>query len=94
MIAEQVVELALAEAGVVAPLDPHPLRVRPADRYARAADYADGRLVPPSDIRPYPFEVTLTVPSGDEPGAIAALGAAVTGILRNYRRFIAHGADL
>ena len=94
IIAEQVVRPALAEASVVAQLDPHPLRVRPSDRFSRAADYADGRLAPPAEIRPYPFEVTLTVPPGDTTAAIAALGAAITGILRNYRRFIAHGADL
>jgi hypothetical protein len=94
VIAEQVVKPALAEAAAIAPLDPHPLRVRPADRYARAADYAHGRLAPPAEFRPYPFEVKLSVPPGDETAAIGAIGAVVTGILRNYRRFIAHGANL
>ena len=94
IIADQVIKPALAEAGAIVRLDAHPLRVRPADRYARAADYADGRLAPPAEIRPYPFEVKLAVPPGDDTAAIAALDAAIAGILRNYRKFIAHGADL
>lgn len=94
LIADQVIRPALAEAGAIVPLDAHPLRVRPADRYARAADYADGQLAPPAEIRPYPFEVKLAVPPGNEAAATAAIGAAVVGILRNYRRFIAHGANL
>jgi hypothetical protein len=94
IIAGQVIKPALAEAGAVVPLDGRPIRVRPADRYARAADYADGRLVPPADIRPYPFEVKLAVPAGPASAAIASIGASVKAILRNYRRFIAHGANL
>lgn len=94
IIASQVIRPALDEAGAIVPLDTQPLRVRPADRYARAADYAEGRLAPPPEIRPYPFEVKLAVPPGDDTAAVAALGAAITGIFRNYRRFIAHGASL
>jgi hypothetical protein len=95
VIAEEVVEPALAAAAVELPLATQSVRVRPGDRYARAADYAHGRLSAPAEIRPYPFEVELFAPRA-QPAAdqVNGLFVAITEILRNYRAFIAHASDL
>ena len=69
--------------------------MRPGDRYARTADYANGRLSPPADVRPYPFEIELFAPRGPITEEYAdGLFVALTEILRLYRAFIAHGQNL
>lgn len=95
IIAAEVVEPALAAAASALPLATQSVKVRPSDRYARTADYASGRLAPPADVRPYPFEIELYAPR--EPiteKRIDGLFVALTEILRLYRGFIAHGQDL
>ena len=95
LIAREVVEPALAAAAVALPLATQAVKVRPSDRYARTADYAHGRLSPPADVRPYPFEIELYAPR--EPISeerTDGLFVVLTEILRLYRAFIAHGQDL
>jgi hypothetical protein len=94
IIAAEVVEPALA-AAVSLPLATQAVKVRPDDRFARTADYAHGRLSPPADIRPYPFEIELFAPRAaiTEPH-VDGLFVVLTEILRLYRAFIAHGQDL
>jgi hypothetical protein len=95
IIAAEVVEPALAAAAVSLPLATQAVKVRPGDRYARTADYAHGRLSPPADVQPYPFEIELFAPRGaitDE--RTDGLFVTLTEILRLYRAFIAHGRDL
>lgn len=95
IIAAEVVEPAIAAAASALPLATQAVRVRPSDRYARAADYATGRLAPPADIRPYPFEIELFAPRGPiTEEHTDGLFVALTEILRLYRSFIAHGQDL
>jgi hypothetical protein len=61
----------------------------------RLADYADGRLTAPPDLRPHPFEAELFAP-GIAPRElrIRSLFVAVHEILRNYRRLQAHAQDI
>ena len=95
IIAAEVVEPALAAAATALPLATQSVKVRPSDRYARTADYAHGRLAPPADVRPYPFEVELHAPRGPiTEERLDGLFVALTEILRLYRGFIAHGQDL
>lgn len=95
IIARDVVEPALAAAAIALPLATQSVRVRPSDRYARTADYAHGRLSPPADVRPYPFEIELFVPRGPVTEQLLdGLFVAFTEILRHYRGLIAHGQDL
>ncbi len=95
IIAAEVVEPALAAAAVSLPLATQAVKVRPGDRYARTADYAHGRLSPPADIRPYPFEIDLFLPrEALSEERTDGLFVVVTEILRLYRAFIAHGQDL
>jgi hypothetical protein len=95
VIAEEVVEPALAAAAAELPLAMQAVRVRPGDRYARAADYAHGRLSAPAEVRPYPFEVELFAPRTQAAeDQVNGLFVAVTEILRNYRAFIAHATNL
>ena len=95
IIAAEVVEPALAAAAESLPLATQAVRVRPGDRYARTADYAHGRLSPPADVRPYPFEIELFAPRGPiTEERTDGLFVVLTEILRLYRAFIAHGQDL
>lgn len=95
IIAAEVVEPALAAAATALPLATQSVKVRPGDRYARTADYAHGRLAPPADVRPYPFEIELHTPRGPiTEERLDGLFVAITEILRLYRGFIAHGQDL
>jgi hypothetical protein len=95
IIAAEVVEPALAAAATALPLATQSVKVRPSDRYARTADYAHGRLAPPADVRPYPFEIELHAPRGPiTEERLDGLFVALTEILRLYRGFIAHGQDL
>jgi hypothetical protein len=95
VIAEEVVEPALAAAASALPLATQAVKVRPGDRYARAADYAHGRLSAPAEVRPYPFEVELFAPRTQPvEEQVSGLFVAVTEILRHYRAFISHASDL
>ncbi|HEY3901507.1 MAG TPA: hypothetical protein VGM54_23050 [Chthoniobacter sp.] len=95
IIAAEVVEPALAAGAVSLPLATQAVKVRPDDRFARTADYAHGRLSPPADIRPYPFEIELFAPRATiTEQHIDGLFVVLTEILRLYRAFIAHGQDL
>ncbi|MEI9893207.1 MAG: hypothetical protein WDN28_04680, partial [Chthoniobacter sp.] len=87
IIAAEVVEPALAAAASALPLATQAVKVRPGDRYARTADYAHGRLSPPADVRPYPFEIELYAPRGPITGERTdGLFVALTEILRLYPR--------
>lgn len=95
LLAADVVEPALAAASGALPLASHSVRIRPGDRYTRTADHAYGRLIPPADVRPYPFEVELVAPrslSGDEQAT--GLFVVITEILRHYRSLVAHAQNL
>jgi len=95
IIAAEVVEPALAAAAAALPLATQAVKVRPGDRYARTADYAYGRLSPPADVQPYPFEIEFYAPRGPiTEEHTDGLFVALTEILRLYRAFIAHGQDL
>jgi len=95
IIAAEVVEPALAAAAVSLPLATQAVKVRPGDRYARTADYAHGRLSPPADVRPYPFEIEIFAPRGSiTEERTDGLFVVLTEILRLYRAFIAHGQNL
>ena len=95
IIAAEVVEPALAAAAVSLPVATQAVKVRPDDRFARTADYAHGRLSPPADVRPYPFEIELFAPrAAAAEEHVDGLFVALTEILRLYRAFIAHGRDL
>ena len=95
IIAREVVEPALAAAGSALPLASKAVKVRPDDRYARTADYAHGRLSPPADVRPYPFEIELFAPrAGFTEKTGAGLFVAITEILRQYRGLMAHAQNL
>jgi len=95
IIAAEVVEPALAAAATALPLATQSVKVRPSDRYARTADYAHGRLAPPADVRPYPFEIELHAPRGPiTEDRLDGLFVALTEILRLYRGFIARGEAL
>ncbi len=95
LIAKEVVRPALARVESVTPVNNHPVRVRPTDMKARLADYAQGRLTAPPDLRPYPFEVELFAPGAAARDLrIRSLFIAVHEILRNYRRMLAHAADI
>lgn len=95
LLAEEVVLPALARVGRVAPINSRPVRVRPGDMRSRLADYADGRLTAPPEVRPYPFEAELFAPgTASQELRIRGLFVAVHEILRNYRRLLAHASDL
>jgi hypothetical protein len=95
VLAREVIAPTLDTVGKVVPIADEPVRIRPADRHARLSDYAQGRLAPPADIRPYPFEVELFAPGGA--GAeerIASLFVAVHEVLRHYRALISHAQNI
>jgi len=95
LLANEVVIPALAVAAGALPLAAQAVKVRPDDRYARAADHAHGRLIPPADVRPYPFEVELFAPRSRSSDDLAdGIFLAVTEILRHYRALVAHAPDL
>jgi hypothetical protein len=95
IIAREVVEPALAVAASALPLASKAVKVRPGDRYARTADYAHGRLSPPADVRPYPFEIEIIAPRGRVAEKTeTGLFVAITEILRQYRSLIAHAQNL
>jgi hypothetical protein len=95
LLAKEVVRPALDNVKRVAPVNSRPIKLRPADMRARAADAADGRLTPPPEIRPHPFEAELFAPgSVPRETRISSLFVATHEILRNYRRLIAYAADI
>jgi hypothetical protein len=95
LLAKEVVRPALTRVASVTPVNSRPIKVRPGDIRARLADYADGRLTPPPDLRPYPFEAELFAPgAASRELRIRSLFIAVHEILRNYRRLLAHATDI
>lgn len=96
LLAREIVQPALESASKVVPLlESSPVKIRRSDRHARLADYVQGRLAPPSDVRPYPFEIELFAP-GNVPveDRIRGLFVAVHELLRNYRGVISHAPNL
>jgi hypothetical protein len=69
--------------------------LRPDDQRARLADAAHGKLASAAGGPPHPFEIEIFAP-GQIPAEsrITGLYIVVQEILRNYRRFIAHAANL
>ena len=95
LLAQEVVRPALEPVAKVTRVNTRPIRVRPGDMRARIADHAEGRLTPPPELRPYPFEVELFAPgAAPQELRIRSLFIAVHEILRNYRRLLAHAADI
>jgi len=95
LLAKEVVRPALEPVGKVTPVNSRPIKIRPGDPRARLADCADGRLTPPPEIRPHPFEVELFAPgSAPRESRISSLFIATHEILRNYRRLVAYAADI
>ena len=95
LLAKEVVRPALKRVQTVTPVNSHAVRVRPSDMRTRLADYAEGRLTAPPELRPYPLEVELFAPGAASPELrIRSLFIAVHEILRNYRRLLAHAADI
>lgn len=95
LLANEVIAPALAATAGALPLAAQVIKVRPGDRYARTADHAHGRFLPPADVRPYPFEVELFAPRGPQADDHAdGLFVVVTEILRQYRSFVSHAQDL
>jgi hypothetical protein len=95
LLAKEVVRPALDRVETVTPVNQHPIKVRPGDMRTRLADYADGRLTPPPELRPYPFEAELFAPgAASRELRIRSLFIAAHEILRNYRRLLAHAPDI
>jgi murein peptide amidase A len=95
LLAKEVIHPALERVAAVTPLSQRPVKVRPGDMATRLGDYADGRLTAPPELRPYPFEVELFAPgSATEELRIRSLFVGVHEVLRNYRKLLAHAADI
>ena len=95
LLAREVVRPALELVERVTPVNGRPIKVRPGDIKTRLADYAEGRLTAPPELRPYPFEAELFAPGSATPELrIRSLFIAVHEILRNYRRLLAHASDI
>jgi hypothetical protein len=95
LIANKIAAPAVLAASEFLPLLSYSLRVRSDDEMARLRDAARGRLVPPLDIRPYPFEIELFAPgSAPEEQRITGQIAAVLAILDAYRALMAHAQNL
>jgi len=95
LLAKEVIRPALERVERAVPLHSQPVRLRPSDIKTRLADYSDGRLTPPPELRPYPFEAELFAPgqvSGE--ARVQSLFIAVLEILRSYRRMLAHASDI
>ena len=95
LIARDVVQPAIQAAGKIVSVKDHPLKLRPSDAYARRADLLSGRLIPPLDAQPYPFEIELFAPGNASlESRVHALQAAIRGILSAYRLLISHAQNL
>ena len=95
VLAKEVVLPALERVETVTPVKSRPVRLRPGDLKTRLADHADGKLTPPPELRPYPFEAELFAPgSAAREERIRSLFISVHEILRNYRRLLAHASNI
>jgi hypothetical protein len=95
LLASEVVRPALERVQRAAPVSSRPIKVRPGDLGTRLAEYADGRLTPPPEVRPYPFEVELFAPgAAPQELRIGGLFVAAHEILVNYRRLLSHAANI
>jgi hypothetical protein len=95
LLAKEVIQPAFDVVKRVVPVSSRPVKVRPSDMRARLADYAEGRLTPPPEIRPYPFEVELFAPgAAPQELRIRSLFAAVHEILVNYRTMLSHAPNI
>jgi hypothetical protein len=95
LLAREVVAPALDIVKTVTPVLARPIKVRPGDMKTRLADYADGRLTAPPELRPYPFEAELFAPGAvSQELRVRSLYIAVHEILRNYRRLLSHASDI
>jgi hypothetical protein len=94
VIAAEVVRGSVAAVSAILPLASSAVKVLPQDRYARTADYSHGRLIPPPDLRPQPFDVELLLPSSSTGESrddwATGLFVVVVEILRRYRELVAH----
>jgi hypothetical protein len=95
VLARDVVRPALDRVAKVTPVGSRPVKVRPGDMRSRLADYSDGRLTPPPELRPYPFEAELFAPgAASRELRIRSLFVAAHEILWNYRQILAHATDI
>jgi hypothetical protein len=95
LLASEVIQPALDVVKKAVPVSSRPIKVRPSDMRTRLADYAEGRLTPPPELRPYPFEVELFAPgAASQELRIRSLFVAVHEILVNYRRMLSHAPNL
>jgi hypothetical protein len=95
LLAREVVSPALERVGSVTKVHGQPIKIRPGDMRTRLADYAEGRLTAPPELRPYPFEAELFAPGAVSPELrIRSLFVAVHEILWNYRRLMAHASGI
>jgi hypothetical protein len=95
LLGSEVVRPALERVARMAPVNGRPIKLRPGDMRARLADYSDGRLTSPPDLRPYPFEAEIFAP-GAIPAELRIRGLFIAAheILVNYRRVLAHATGL
>jgi protein MpaA len=95
LLAREVVSPALERVKFVTQVSGRPVRIRPGDMRTRLADYAEGRLTAPPELRPYPFEAELFAPGLISPEErVRSLFVAVHEILWNYRRLLAHASGI
>ena len=95
LLAKEVIQPAFDVVKKVGPVSSRPIKVRPSDMRARLADHAEGRLTPPPEIRPYPFEVELFAPgAASQELRIRSLFVAAHEILVNYRGMLSHAPNL
>lgn len=95
VLAQEVVQPSLEAIASKLPVSVKAVRLRAADRYARLADHAYGKLTAPASEAPYPFEIEVFAP-GSIPveQRVTGLFLTVHEILRNYRRLISHGQNI
>ena len=95
LLAKEVIQPAFDVVKKVGPVSSRPIKVRPSDMRARLADHAEGRLTPPPEIRPYPFEMELFAPgAAPQELRIRSLFAGVHEILVNYRTMLSHAPNI
>ncbi|MGV3532118.1 MAG: hypothetical protein ACO1QR_07085, partial [Chthoniobacteraceae bacterium] len=95
VLAQEVVQPSREAIAAKLPVSVKPVRLRAADRYARLADHAHGKLTAPASEAPYPFEIEVFAPGGIlVEQRVTGLFLTVHEILRNYRRLISHGQNI